>query len=95
MGMASEESGADLSEFLMSRLEGTRVEDIYIDEDEDGNFLGLVFSDGDVEYHLTVDEGGIVQLAEGTLEGDSLEEVKSFQLDAVIPPFSEDSSAEE
>lgn len=95
MATDPEASGSGLADFLLGRLEGTRVEDVYIDEDEDGSYLGLVFSDGETEYHLTVDENGEVQLAEGPLEGESLEEVRSFRLDSVIPPFSENSSADE
>lgn len=94
MSMDPQESGSGLAEFLLSRLDGTRVEDVYIDEDEDGSYLGLVFSDDEKEYHLTVDESGEVQLAEGPLEGESLEEVKTFRLDLLTPPFSDDSAEE-
>ena len=94
MSMDPQESGSGLAEFLLSRLDGTLVEDIYIDEDEDGSYLGLVFSGDDKEYHLTVDEIGEVQLAEGPLEGESLEEVRTFRLDLLKPPFSDDSAEE-
>jgi hypothetical protein len=94
MSMDPQESGSGLAEFLLGRLDGTRVEDVYIDEDEDGNYLGLVFSDDEREYHLTVDKSGEVQLAEGPLEGDSLEEVKTFRLDLLTAPFSDDSTDE-
>jgi hypothetical protein len=86
-------AGAELVELLMSRLEGTRLEDVYLDQDEDGNFLGLMFSDGETEYHLTVDDAGTVQLSEGPLEGESLQEVVTFDLSEVEAPFSEDSSS--
>ena len=88
-----EDSGAGLAELLLSRLGGTQLDDIYLDEDEDGRYLGLVFSDGETEYHLTVDEEGVVELSQGALEGESLEEVASFALGEVAPPFSEDSSS--
>jgi len=88
-------SGAVLAELLMSRLEGTRLEDVYLDQDEEGNYLGLMFSDGETEYHLTVDETGTVQLSEGPVEGETLQEVTSFDLSEVEAPFSEDSSTEE
>jgi hypothetical protein len=94
MSMDPQESGSGLAEFLLSRLEGTRLEDVYIDKDEDGSYLGLVFSDGEKEYHLTVDESAEVQLAEGPLEGDSLEEVKTFRMNTLTPPFSDDSVEE-
>ncbi len=87
-------TGVSLAELLMSRIGGTEVQDVYIDEDEEGRYLGVVFTDGESEYHLTFEEDGTVQLAEGPLEGDSLEEVTTFTLGDVTPPFSEDGMAE-
>ena len=83
-------TGMALAGILMSRLSGTQVEDVYIDEDEEGPYLGLVFSDGETEYHLTFDAAGSVELAEGPLEGENLEEVVAFRIAQVEPPFSED-----
>ncbi len=87
-------TGVGLVELMMSRLAGTRLEDVYLDQDEEGNYLGLMFSDGETEYHLTVDEDGSIQLAQGPLEGESLQEVTTFDLGEVLPPFSEDSASE-
>lgn len=87
-------TGVSLAELLMSRIGGTEVQDVYIDEDEEGRYLGVVFTDGESEYHLTFEEDGTVQLAEGPLEGDSLEEVTTFALGDVTPPFSEDGMVE-
>lgn len=87
-------TGVSLAELLMSRIGGTEVQDVYIDEDEEGRYLGVVFTDGESEYHLTFEEDGTVQLAEGPLEGDSLEEVTTFTLGDVTPPFSEDGMVE-
>lgn len=86
-------TGVALAEELLARLRGTELQDVYIDEDEEGRYLGVVFTDGDTEYHLTFEEDGTVQLAEGPLEGDELEEVTTFTLGEVGPPFSEDGSA--
>ncbi|MHB1160624.1 MAG: hypothetical protein ACYC3V_09905 [Chloroflexota bacterium] len=88
-------TGVTLAEELLSRIGGTEVQDVYIDEDEEGRYLGLVFSDGETEYHLTFEEDGTVQLAEGPLEGENLEEVATFSLNEVTPPFSEDGQAHE
>lgn len=87
-------TGVSLAELLMSHIGGTEVQDVYIDEDEQGRYIGVVFTDGENEYHLTFEEGGTVQLAEGPLEGDKLEEVTSFSLADVQPPFSEGGIAE-
>lgn len=87
-------TGVSLAELLMSHIGGTEVQDVYIDEDEHGRYIGVVFTDGENEYHLTFEEGGTVQLAEGPLEGDKLEEVTSFSLADVQPPFSEGGIAE-
>ncbi len=87
-------SGIALTELLADRLEGTELQGVYFDEDDEGRpFLGLVLSDGEKEYHLTFDGTGTVELAEGPLEGESLDEVTAFQIDEVEPPFSEDSSS--
>jgi len=78
----------------LSFIKSTEVEDVYLDEDEDGeNYLGVVFTDGEMEYHLTFQEDGTVQLAMGPLEGESLEEVATFNLSEVEPPYSEDGLA--
>lgn len=87
-------TGVDLAEALLSRLEGTELQDVYLDEDEEGRYLGLVFSNGETEYHLTMEEDGTVQLAEGPLEGEALEEITTFALSEVVPPFSEDGLSE-
>ena len=87
-------TGVSLAELLMSRIGGTEVQDVYIDEDEEGRYLGVVFTDGENEYHLTFEEGGTVQLAEGPMEGEKLEVVTSFSLGDVQPPFSEEGTAE-
>lgn len=87
-------TGVGLAEFLTSRLGGCQVEDVYIDEDEDGRYLGLAFSDGETEYHLTFQQNGTVQLAQGPLEGETLDEVAAFDLSDVAPPFSEDGLGE-
>ena len=86
-------TGARLAETLLSRIGGTQLEDVYIDEDEEGRYLGLVFTDGEREYHLTLQEDGTVQLAEGPVDGETLEEVATFSLGEVMPPFSEDGLA--
>ncbi|MGE5620819.1 MAG: hypothetical protein ACM3US_16345 [Sphingomonadaceae bacterium] len=83
-------TGVSLAEELLSHIGGTEVEDVYIDEDENGRYLGLVFSDGETEYHLTFEEDGTIQLAEGPLEGEGLEEVTTFSINEVVPPYSED-----
>ncbi len=88
--MEEQRSGVDVAELLLSRLGGTQVEDVYVDEDEEGRYLGVVFSDGENEYHLTFEEDGTVQLAQGPLEGETLEEVTTFNLTEVDAPFSED-----
>lgn len=82
-------SGVSLAELLLGRLRGTELEDVYLDEDEDGRYLGLVFTDGENEYHVTFQEDGTVELAEGLAEGEFLEEVTTFNLSEVEPPFSE------
>ncbi len=87
-----ETTGQTLAELLLSQLQGAEVEDVYLDQDEDGNYLGVVFSDGETEYHLTFQEDGTVELAKGPVEGESLEEVAIFDLGEVEPPFSEDSA---
>ncbi len=87
-------TGVSLAELLMSHIGGTEVEEVYIDEDEGGRYLGVVFTDGENEYHLTFEEDGTVQLAEGPLEGEKLEEVTTFSLTDVTPPFSEDGLTE-
>ena len=87
-------TGVSMAELLLSRIGGTEVQDVYFDEDEEGRYLGVVFTDGESEYHLTFEEDGTVQLAEGPLEGDSLEEVATFTLGEVRPPFSQDGMTE-
>jgi len=89
------ETGAELSQLLMGRLRGSQLEDVYFDDDEDGRFLGLMFSDGATEYHLTFEEDGTVHLAQGPVDGEELEEVVTFGLDEVEPPFSTDGAAGE
>ncbi len=88
------QTGVNLAERLLAHIGGTELQDVYLDEDEEGRYLGLVFSDGEREYHLTFEEDGTIQLAEGPLEGESLEEVTTFSLGEVGPPFSEDGMAE-
>lgn len=87
-------SGVSVAELLLSRIGGAELQDVYLDEDEEGRFLGLVFTDGETEYHLTFEEDGTIQLAEGPLEGESLEEVVTFGLDEVVPPYSDEGSAQ-
>lgn len=86
-------TGVTLAELLWSQIRGTEVEDVYVDEDEEGHYLGVVLSDGETEYHLTFQEDGTVELAMGPVEGETLEEVVSFNLSEVEPPFSENGMA--
>ena len=51
--MEEEMDGVSLAERLLSAIQGTEVDDIYLDEDEDGKYLGVVFTDNETEYHLT------------------------------------------
>lgn len=83
-------SGAEIVKQLLENLEGTQIDYIYVDEDEDGQYLGLVFSDGETEFHLTMQQDGFVQLASGPEEGENLDEVLSFKLGEVQEPFSTD-----
>lgn len=83
----TDRTGTSLTELLTSHLEGTQLDEVYIDQDEDGNFVGLVFSDGETEYHLTFDDNGSIMLARGSLQGEMLQEVVEFSLDEVLPPF--------
>ncbi len=87
-------TGISVAESLLSHIGGTEVQDVYVDEDEGGRFLGVVFTDGETEYHITFEENGRVQLAEGPLEGEKLEEVTTFMLSEVTPPYSGESLAE-
>ncbi len=87
-------TGSDIVKKLLENLEGKALDYAYIDEDEDGRYLGLVFTDGETEYHLTVQEDGFVQLAAGPEEGETLDEVISFDLGEVQEPFSTDGIGE-
>lgn len=87
--------GSEIVESLLDNLEGRQIDYAYIDEDEDGRYLGLVFTDGETEYHLTVQQDGYIQLASGPEEGDTLEEVISFKLGEVEEPYSVDGAGEE
>lgn len=82
--------GAEIVARLQENLVGRRVDYAYVDEDEFGRYIGLVFTDGETEYHLTVQEDGAIQLASGPEDGDTLEEVMSFNLHEVEEPFSAD-----
>ncbi len=80
-------TGVSVAEQLLSYIGGTEVQDVYFDEDEEGRYLGVVFTDGETEYHLTFEADGTVRLAEGPLEGESLEEVTTFTIGEVAPPL--------
>ena len=86
--------GADIVRMLLENLQGKTLEYAYLDGDEEGTYLGLVFTDGETEYHLTVQEDGFVQLASGPEEGETLDEVMSFPLGEVEEPFSTESIGE-
>lgn len=85
-------SGAEILEKLLEHIEGTYVDYAYVDEDEDGKFLGIVLIDDEehTEYHLTLQQNGYVQLAAGPEEGETLDEVMDFNLAEVEEPFSND-----
>lgn len=89
------ETGVELSQLLLGRLKDSQLKDVYFDDDEDGRFLGLMFYKDDTEYHLTFEEDGTVQLAEGPVDGDVLDEVVTFGLDEVEAPFSADGPDDE
>ena len=93
--MESRRVGAEIVKEILENLEGSQIDYVYIDEDEEGQYLGLVFTDGENEYHLTVQQDGFVQLAAGPEEGESLDEVLSFNLGKVEEPFSVDGIGEE
>jgi hypothetical protein len=82
--------GADIVKALLENLEGKEVDYVYIDEDEGGRYLGVAFTDGETECHLTFQQDGFIQLAAGPEEGAELNEVLSFDLATVEEPFSED-----
>lgn len=82
--------GADIVKSLLENLEGKQVDYIYIDEDDDGRYLGVVLTDGETECHLTFQQDGFVQVAAGPEQGEELEEVLSFELGDVEEPFSAD-----
>lgn len=81
-------TGMSLADRLLSAIRGATVDDVYMDEDEEGHYLGVVFTIDEMEYHLTFQEDGTVQLAMGEVEGESLEEVITFNLADIEPPFS-------
>lgn len=87
--------GADIVRDLMENLEGKEVDYIYIDEDEDGRYLGVVLTDGETECHLTFQQNGFVQLAAGPEEGEELDEVLAFDLGDVEEPFSDDGAEDD
>ncbi len=87
--------GVEIVQQLLENIQDSHVEYAYIDEDDDGKYLGIVFSDGGTEYHLTFQQDGYVQLAAGPEEGNTLEEVMSFSLGEVEEPFSTDGDGEE
>jgi hypothetical protein len=93
-GHVENQTGAGITKVLAENLKGKALDYVYLDEDDDGRYLGLVFTDGVTEYHLTFQEDGYVQLAAGPEDGDTVDEVLSFDLAELEEPFSDDGVGE-